>query len=170
MLQNIFNEYAHDKVLMANKLSISEHELVQYLIEGIPYPNLQNQTRLHKFKTSAEILEAFEDVTLHPIRPTILRGVRSSGVNVAVSSSRMKGDNWREELRSEQVMCGLNHMSRNCSTKESGVKCFKCGERDHIVSSCVKGVQRASEPMKGSYVVSQIQRKNYKKEIIRRQH
>ncbi|KOX74541.1 hypothetical protein WN51_01115 [Melipona quadrifasciata] len=85
-----FNEYAHDKVIMANKLSISEYELVQYLIEGIPDPNLRNQARLHKFKTRAEISEAFEDIMLRG--PTISRGVRSSGDNIAVSSSRIRRD------------------------------------------------------------------------------
>ncbi|KAK1124532.1 hypothetical protein K0M31_006880 [Melipona bicolor] len=68
----------------------SEYELVQYLIEGISDPNLRNQARLHKFKTRAEISEAFEDVMLRG--PTTSRGVRSSGNNVAVSSSRIIGE------------------------------------------------------------------------------
>lgn len=77
---------------MANKLSINEYELVQYLIEGIPNPNLRYQARLHKFKTRAEISEAFEDIMLRG--PTISKGVRSLGDNVAVSLSRIRGHNW----------------------------------------------------------------------------
>lgn len=38
--------------------------------------------------------------------------------------------------------------------------------RGHLASSCVKGVQHESEPMKGNYIISQVQRKKYKKEVM----
>lgn len=33
--------------------------------------------------------------------------------------------------------CGeRDHVSVNCPTKDQGAKCFKCGEREHVASKC----------------------------------
>lgn len=39
----IFNEYCHDKVILANRVPIEPTEVVNYIIDGVPNPRLQDQ-------------------------------------------------------------------------------------------------------------------------------
>jgi len=59
-----FCDYYHENVILANRIPVAEDELLDYLIEGISNTQLQNQARLMKFRSGAELLEAFESVTV----------------------------------------------------------------------------------------------------------
>jgi len=63
-----FNEYFHDKIILANQISIDEEEIIDYVIDGIPDTRLRDQTKIQRFKSAAELIEAFENITLrsHP--------------------------------------------------------------------------------------------------------
>lgn len=59
-----YADYYHEKIILANQVSISTNEILSYLIRGIPNENLRNQVRLQRFATDIEILEAMEDISL----------------------------------------------------------------------------------------------------------
>lgn len=54
-----FEEYCFLKKLVAQKLKISEMELVEYVVEGIADDVIRNQARMQNFKTMADVLQAF---------------------------------------------------------------------------------------------------------------
>ena len=49
-----FNEYYHDKIVMANRISIDTDEIIDYVVEGIPDVRLCDQARLSRFKDLIE--------------------------------------------------------------------------------------------------------------------
>ena len=59
-----FSEYFHEKRILANQVSLSEEEMIEYIIDGIPDIQLQNQARLQKFESASAILQAFEKITM----------------------------------------------------------------------------------------------------------
>ncbi|XP_043282371.1 uncharacterized protein [Venturia canescens] len=61
-----FNDYHHDKIILANRVGIPQDEIVDYVIDGIPDPRLQDQARMQKFDDTTSILEAFEKIALRP--------------------------------------------------------------------------------------------------------
>lgn len=125
-----FGEYAADKEIMFNRLSISEPTVIEYLINGIPDLNLQTQARLFKFKTVDDMSKAFQGIVLP--KSTVPREV--CGSSGCPSSSRIRG---------EQTRCyncgGLNHMviwfRKNCLMKKNDIKGCKCDKQKHIASS-----------------------------------
>lgn len=72
-----FGDYLYDKIIMANQVPVDDSEIVDYVIEGIPDPSLKDQARIQRFESTAELLLAFEKVTLR-------------GVNQAARASKTK--------------------------------------------------------------------------------
>ena len=139
-----FREYVHDKVIMANRVPIDDREMVPYLLQGIPDPQLRDQARLLKIRTKADLLEAFEDVMLRgPIHTKAPNTVRDYGRNHQHQSSLGKsgediGRGWRSERKQRSCYsCGAaDHVGHDCPTKGKGIKCFKCRDYGHIASEC----------------------------------
>lgn len=46
-----FQQYLHEKTIMANKISMEEEELLDCLINGIPDVNLRSQARMQRFRS-----------------------------------------------------------------------------------------------------------------------
>ncbi|KYN41675.1 hypothetical protein ALC56_03895 [Trachymyrmex septentrionalis] len=46
----------------------------------------------------------------------------------------------RRKTPDELNFSGKNHVSKECSTKDKGAKCFKCNQYGHIVTRCTIGV------------------------------
>lgn len=61
-----FLEYYVDKRNLAMPLKLSEAELVDYLIEGIPDVRLRNQARISRLSSEANLFQAFKFVHLQP--------------------------------------------------------------------------------------------------------
>lgn len=59
-----FSAYYHEKTILANRVPIDEEELLEYIVEGIPNTHLRNQARLRQFESNAELLKAFENISL----------------------------------------------------------------------------------------------------------
>lgn len=59
-----FSTYYHEKVILANRIPIDDKEIIEYLIDGISSTQLRNQARLLRFDSRAELLAAFEDISL----------------------------------------------------------------------------------------------------------
>lgn len=58
-----FREYAHDKIVMDNRVPIDSDDMLDYLIEGIPDRALCNQARIHCFPTKESLIDAFDKIT-----------------------------------------------------------------------------------------------------------
>lgn len=59
-----FSSYLHDKIILANHISIDESEIIEYVVEGIPNQVLRDQARVQRLNSRESLLEAFERVSL----------------------------------------------------------------------------------------------------------
>lgn len=60
-----FTSYYHNKIILANRVPIEDDEVVDYVIDGIPDRNLQDQARIMQFESQLDLLIAFKRLTLH---------------------------------------------------------------------------------------------------------
>jgi len=161
-----FSAYMHDKIILANRVPIEEDDIIDYIINGIMDPNLQDQARIQGFTTTASLLKAFEKIT-----PQSKKQQDSDAVIKSFGEVRhRKGDGGEARYRksdggerSRRRRCyncgGQDHLSADCPTKES-VKCFGCGGRGHIAARCDK----RGSAVRDSYAVSEhCDEKYYKK-------
>lgn len=58
------HEYVHDKIILGNKISIPDDEILEYVIEGIPDVQLRDQARIQLFNNVDALLQAFEKISL----------------------------------------------------------------------------------------------------------
>lgn len=58
-----FHQYAHEKVILANRVPIPDEEVIEYSINGIPVESLRDQARIGDITTMAALLKASEKVT-----------------------------------------------------------------------------------------------------------
>lgn len=116
-----FQEYFHEKVILANKVSIHEDELMEYLIEGIPDQTIRSQAKMHCFRDKEHLLEAFRTVTLTRKAPAL---------NTEPSTSK-------------QFRCyncnALGHMANSCKKPKRPMgACHVCAEMGHYAAVCPK--------------------------------
>ncbi|XP_043496455.1 uncharacterized protein LOC122520459 [Polistes fuscatus] len=132
-----FREYVHNKVILGNKVPIHEDEIVDYIIEGIPDANLKNQAKINRLRTKADILEAFEGVTLQEKNriPGDTRFVRRP-----YNMKNWNTGGWKSTKQTRSCfICGsFDHMADSCPKKKEGPTCYNCKERGHIASNCPK--------------------------------
>ncbi|XP_072763627.1 uncharacterized protein [Anoplolepis gracilipes] len=143
-----FREYAHDKLIMGNRVPIDKDDMLDYLIEGISDRALCNQARIQCFTTKESLIDAFDKITLReqPTASSTQQEKRS-----VMSTKSMRGGKRAEAEKDESVNdgkktnrkscfnCGLSgHVSAECPSKGLGPKCFNCGEYGHIAPKCPK--------------------------------
>lgn len=58
------SEYCYDKLILRNRVPVTEEEMVDYIIEGIPSKDLRNQAQMHSFKTAQDLIRGFRKVKL----------------------------------------------------------------------------------------------------------
>lgn len=58
-----FSNYFTDKVVLGNKLNLSEEDIIDYVIDGFDNSNLQSQARMKNFTSSSELLQIMKNVT-----------------------------------------------------------------------------------------------------------
>ena len=58
-----FSAYFQDKVLLGNKLNLSEPELISYIIEGFDNPVLQSQAKMKQFQSLNQLLCVMNEVS-----------------------------------------------------------------------------------------------------------
>jgi len=51
--EETFHQYVHEKVILANRIPISDDEIIDYIIEGIPVTSLRDQANINKFTSKA---------------------------------------------------------------------------------------------------------------------
>jgi len=133
----LFSEYFHKKVTLANQVPVEEEEVIDYLIEGIPDVHLKNQAKVQKFSTKEELLEAFERVRLECEKKGRLPQANDKArgdVNDSVANQgklqplkKMRCYNCNE----------VGHKSQDCQQpKREKSSCFGCGQTDHRIRDC----------------------------------
>ncbi|XP_015602065.1 uncharacterized protein LOC107271021 [Cephus cinctus] len=176
-----FHDYVHEKTIMANRIAIPDGEILDYIIDGIPDPNLRDLARIHGFTTRDQILQAFDEISLQGrVYPTTTTSSKSEDKGGGVKSNPGKGskdvlgnkcapgDDKDVREKKDRVTlkrcfnCGLrDHVSLNCPLKEKGVKCFGCNEYGHIAAKCPK-----KETTKSSCAITQPQGHKHPKEVL----
>lgn len=140
---------------MANRAPIDEEEIIEYLVDGIASTQLRNQARLQQFKSGAELLAAFENISLSETKGRSERDSRTwskdlKGVRAQVKkeTSPKKETAPKKEVTESssatqvKLRCyncsKFGHISRDCklSKRDKGV-CFKYGEKGHMIGDCM---------------------------------
>lgn len=160
-----FQEYAHDKIILANRVPVDEEEIVDYLIEGIPDVRLRDQALMGGYSSTAALLKALEKITLrdggqqNASRRTDRQDTRNSGQN---GGRRERASGERPGDRT-CYNCGMrDHIGIHCPTKAEGPICFRCGVRGHLASKCPK---RSDGQPKNSCAASKVSPPKFKKQV-----
>ncbi|XP_076232912.1 uncharacterized protein LOC143178263 [Calliopsis andreniformis] len=113
----LFTDYFHDKIMLGNRVPIAERELVEYIIDGVTDQQLRNQARIMRIKTTADLLESFENIKLDP--------------------KRMNKRDFKEK---KETKFDRIQQQRTLVAKppKKEVRCFNCSEMGHISTSCQK--------------------------------
>lgn len=142
-----FTEYFHDKVVLANRVSVDEDELMDYIIDGISDVQLRNQARMHCFKSKTMLLEAFEKIPApYSTKFRNNRYEKPKGEDKTNKSPLTEKDAKEKDAKEKDsfrmsMECyncnGKGHMSRECKKPKRSVDtCFQCGETGHRANSC----------------------------------
>jgi len=145
-----FQEYFYEKLIMSTKLNISQDELVEYVIDGIPDYALRTQARMQRFTNTNELLDAFKKIQLEPENKYPQKSTQKNNVliNAADSSTMVKCYNCNSK----------GHMANECrKPNRAAGACFVCAEMGHVSNNCTKRKdlgQRESTDNNNPYVRS----------------
>ncbi|XP_076659961.1 uncharacterized protein LOC143363237 [Halictus rubicundus] len=129
-------------VILGNRVPIASDELIDYLIDGIADTRLREHTRISRFRTTADLLEAFEKITLET------RGTASGDKKFYKRSSDLRGKPEQPKKTVRCFNCGeAGHVSPRCpkpKSREFGA-CFGCGSTTHQLKDCTRRAANQQE-------------------------
>lgn len=96
--EETFSTYFYEKIILANRVPVEEEEMLEYLIEGIPNIQIRNQARLQQFESNAELLKAFENISLTEGKSRTDRESKIQNKEQKESASRWKGVRWKRSI------------------------------------------------------------------------
>ncbi|EZA62932.1 hypothetical protein X777_15524 [Ooceraea biroi] len=108
-----FADYLHDKVTLANRVPISDLEIISYIVEGIPNPGLRTQAKVQGYESIDAMLTAFATVQLP-------KGTSHQSVKQPQGSPSSTGKQ-KEKPKSTQG----NDLRR----------CYNCNETGHMAAA-----------------------------------
>jgi len=123
-----FQEYFYEKLILSNKINISQKELLEHLNDGIPDYALRNQEKMQRFSNTAELLHAFKKLQLKQIfvnnnnKVTLQADTNKSANVIKCYNCNSKGQKANECRKSK---------------REPG-SCFVCAEMWHTSINCPK--------------------------------
>jgi len=77
-----FKNILYEKLILSNKINISQEELLEHLIDGIPDYALRNQSKMQRFSNTAELLDAFKKIQLKQNFTTTTTKLRSRQIPI----------------------------------------------------------------------------------------
>jgi len=77
-----FKNILYEKLILSNKINISQEELLEHLIDGIPDYALRNQAKMQRFLNTAELLDAFKKIQLKQNFTTTTTKLRSRQIPI----------------------------------------------------------------------------------------
>jgi len=123
-----FQEYFYEKLILSNKINISQEELLEHLIDGIPDYALRNQAKMQRFSNTAELLDAFKKIQLKQIfvknnnKVTLQADTNKSAIVIKCYNCNSKG-----------------HTANECrKSKWEPESCFVCAEMGRTSINCPK--------------------------------
>ncbi|XP_017477566.1 PREDICTED: uncharacterized protein LOC108367463 [Rhagoletis zephyria] len=120
-----FANYFNEKCVLSSGLNLSDGELADYLVEGIPDKQLRTQAKMQNFSTASEVVKAFRMIEL-PKQST--------------AESRTK-----ERLRCYNCNCS-GHYAKDCrKPKREAGSCYACGEQGHYATNCKQYKKQSTE-------------------------
>lgn len=139
-----FQDYVHDKIIMANRIGVDDDEVLRYIVNGIPDVNLRDIARVQGFTSQEQLVYAFQEIRLEDRRSSV---ISKGNDNATVkrkdnkSAGTSKSDKCEVKVGDKPVKrcfnCGeKEHVSANCPSKDKGAKCFECNEYGHVASKC----------------------------------
>ncbi|XP_076660149.1 uncharacterized protein LOC143363456 [Halictus rubicundus] len=133
-VEESFTDYVHDKTILANRVPVSETELLSYVVDGIPNRELQIQAKVQRYESVDEILTAFTNVQLPVGRLRLSEGVSLSRKVVSSDGSG------RPPIRRPSPKEGLGSAS-------TGRRCFNCNKPGHFSADCTRPVRERGDPV-----------------------
>ncbi|XP_076248026.1 uncharacterized protein LOC143187672 [Calliopsis andreniformis] len=133
----LFTDYFHDKIILGNRVPIAEGELVEYIIDGVTDQQLRNQARIMRIKTTADLLESFENIKLDPKR----MNERDLKEKKETKFGRIQQQTLVGKPPKKEVRCfncsEMGHISTSCQKpKRQQGGCFECGSMLHRIAGC----------------------------------
>lgn len=123
-----FHQYFQNKLMLSNNLNIREEELIKDIIDGFNNQILQTQAKIQRFRTTSELLEAFQNIS-NVINSTFRRPTTISNNHQQIV------------LPTKPVKCfncnRFGHDTGECKLpkREKG-SCFICGKFEHLSFNC----------------------------------
>ncbi|XP_078051724.1 uncharacterized protein LOC144477862, partial [Augochlora pura] len=149
--EETFREYAHDKIVMGNRVPIETADMLDYLIDGIPDGSLRDQARIHCFATTQDLIDAFDKIVLRDqaLTNSTNRRERQNPVSTKAMHGAKNINDKRYKTNKTNNSCfncgESGHISTTCPAKGLGPKCYKCKQHGHISTKCTKDNQGTEE-------------------------
>ncbi|XP_076278424.1 uncharacterized protein LOC143208164 [Lasioglossum baleicum] len=136
----VFADYVHDKITMANRVPVADNELIDYVIDGIPNESYRTQARIQCFQSIDALLTAFEKVIL-PRETTRREGVHREENWTMVKKISKTPREQKDGATTRCYNCNeTGHFAASCPKLKDGAttRCYNCNETGHFAASCLK--------------------------------
>lgn len=123
-----FSDYCHNKVTLGNQVPIANDEFIDYIIDGIPSENLQNQARMNSFTAIPDLLKAFQRIRLPSSGTGIMK--KEAPTDKSTRYKIYDKDYDAKVTGSKEATVGVKPIWRE------SIRCYKCEEQGHYAKDC----------------------------------